>query len=176
MDIGLLLLRVLLAVILFAHGTQKALGWFSGPGPAGAEALFDKLGQVPARPKVRLAVVCELVAAALLLLGLVTPLGAAIAAGTMLVAGFSMISLNGAFWNSAGGGEYPIVLAGTAMVLGFTGPGRYSLDALVVSPPWGANAGHQVLTGLIVVVVAVLAAYPPLRSVRRARTQRADIS
>ncbi|PBC36800.1 DoxX family protein [Rhodococcus sp. ACS1] len=175
MDIGLLLLRVLLAAILFAHGTQKALGWFSGPGPAGAEALFGKLGQVPARTKVRLAVVCELAAATLLLLGLVTPLGAAIAAGTMLVAGFSMIYLNNTFWNSAGGGEYPIVLSGTALVLGFTGPGRYSLDALIDSLPWGVNGEQQVLIGLVVVVVAVVAAYPPLRTVRQARASRADV-
>jgi putative oxidoreductase len=65
MDVGLLLLRLLLAGILLAHASQKALGWLSGPGVAGATAIFDKLGQHPPRAMVYLAVSCETVAAGL---------------------------------------------------------------------------------------------------------------
>ena len=32
MDIGLLLLRLTIGLTLAAHGAQKLLGWFGGPG------------------------------------------------------------------------------------------------------------------------------------------------
>lgn len=169
MDIGLLLLRLLLAAVLFAHATQKVFGWFQGPGLKGAEALFDKLGQQPAQAKVRVAVCCELAAALLLGLGLATPLGAATAAGTMLVAGAAMALLNRTLWNAAGGGEYPFVLAAAAACLGFTGAGRYSLDAVLDF--WPAAAGGP-LAGAAVIVVALVAAVPPVVATRRAQARR----
>ena len=45
MDVGLLILRLLLAFVLYAHATQKVFGWFSGPGLGGAAAIFEKLGR-----------------------------------------------------------------------------------------------------------------------------------
>jgi putative oxidoreductase len=64
----------------------------------------------------------------LLVLGLGTPLGAAIAAATMLVAGVAMTTKAGYSWNSAGGGEYPLVLAMLTAALAFTGAGAWSLN------------------------------------------------
>lgn len=114
---------------------------------------------------------CELTAALLLGLGLATPLGAAIAAGTMTVAGAAMSLLNRAFWNSAGGGEYPFVLAAAALCLGFTGPGAYSADAALAL--WPADAIPGALAGPVVVVIAVVAAVPPVLATRRVQVRRA---
>ncbi|MGQ4598975.1 DoxX family membrane protein [Nocardia sp. R6R-6] len=60
MDIGLFILRAVLAAILFMHATQKIADWLSGPGLAGASAMFESLGQQPARPMAQLAATCEL--------------------------------------------------------------------------------------------------------------------
>ena len=48
MDAGLLVLRALLAAVLFAHATQKLWGWFGGPGRAKSSEMFAALGHRPA--------------------------------------------------------------------------------------------------------------------------------
>ena len=157
MDLGLLILRLALAAILYMHATQKTLGWFSGSGLDRMTEVFHGLGQRPGRHMVRLAAACEVSAAALLTLGLITPLGAAILAGTMTVAGGSQTIAKGTVWNALGGGEYPLVLATFAIVLGFAGPGRWSIDD-AIGAPWVNHSGTAAVTGLIVLVVAALAA------------------
>ena len=39
LDAGLLTLRVAVGATLFAHGAQKLLGWFGGPGIDGTTAV-----------------------------------------------------------------------------------------------------------------------------------------
>jgi len=150
-------LRLALAAILYMHATQKLLGWFSGPGLDRQAQVFHNLGHRPGRQMVLLASVCELTGSALVALGLITPLGAAMLAGTMAVAGGTLTLIKGTVWNVAGGGEYPLVLATFAIVLGFAGPGRWSIDD-AIGAPWVNHPGTAAVTGLIVLVVAALAA------------------
>ncbi len=169
MDIGMLILRVLLAVILFTHAGQKLFGWFGGNGLAKQSDIFASLGLRPGRLMVVTAGAAELIAAVLLLVGLFTPLAALIAAGTMFVAGVTMHLNSGKFWNIAGGGEYPYVLAAAAAVLGFTGAGAASVDAALFS---GSSVFNELFVepatwiGFAVVVLAVLAALPFAAKVR----------
>lgn len=172
MDAGLLLLRVILAAVLTTHALQKLLGWFRGPGRDGAAAIMRQLGLEPARVLAMVAVTCELVSGSLLLLGLATPAGAAIAAGAMLVASSSVTGLAGTVWNAHGGGEYPLVLAGAAIVLGFTGPGRASLDHALALPWSDWTVGGSAVTGSAMAVVAGLAAAVPALQVRRRRAEQ----
>ncbi|WIY07602.1 DoxX family protein [Amycolatopsis mongoliensis] len=158
------MVRAVLGFVLYAHATQKAVGWFHGPGMAKAAAIFEGLGQHPGRRMAATAVLCELVAAVLLAVGLATPLGAAVGAGTMLVAAVATNLKAGARWNTAGGGEYPLVLAVVVVALGFTGPGRWSVDAVLGVP----SAAGDVRIGLAVVVVAALAASVPILRTTRA--------
>jgi putative oxidoreductase len=167
MDVGLVLLRVMLACVLYAHATQKVFGWFSGPGLAGSEVIFEKLGQRPGRLMAIVAATCELTAAILLLLGIATPLGAAIAVGTMFVAGVSMSRTSRTFWNVGGGGEYPFVLATAAAALGFTGAGALSLDRAADAPWYGAADRTTLVIGCAAVLLAFVAAIPPLARVSR---------
>lgn len=163
MDIGLLLLRFVIAAVLFAHATQKGLGWFSGPGRTTAATMFESLGHHPGHVMVTLAVSSELIAAALLALGAATPVGAAIAAGTMGVAAVSATRRAGTVWTISGGGEYPFVLAGTALALAFTGPGVVSVDRVLTAPWHEPSSGAAVAIGLASTAVAVASTVPPLR-------------
>jgi putative oxidoreductase len=158
MDLGLLLLRLALAAILYMHATQKLFGWFSGPGLDRQAQVFHNLGHRPGRQMVLLSAACELSGSALIALGLITPLGAAILAGTMMVAGGTLTLVKGTVWNVLGGGEYPLALAAVAVVLGFTGPGRWSIDSAIKAPWVSHGNGTAAITGVIVLVVAALAA------------------
>lgn len=173
MDEGLLLLRVVLAGILVAHSMQKSVGWFQGRGLAAMAVVFEGLGLRPGRRMVLMASTCELLAAASILLGLLTPLGCLAAVGTMTVAGLTMHLDAGKVWNAAGGGEYPYVLAAMAVVLAFTGPGAYAVDAVLLSavPVLDGVLGPNPLVGVAVVVAAALAVVPFVRILRRGRVE-----
>src|SRR5260370_36827739 len=45
---SLLIVRVVLGVIFFAHGAQKVFGWFGGPGLRGVVGYFRQALGVPA--------------------------------------------------------------------------------------------------------------------------------
>lgn len=170
MDLGLLVLRLLLAAVLLAHATQKSIGWFGGNGLAKQAEIFASLGLRPGRAMVLLASASELTAATLLALGLLTPLGALVAAGTMAVAGLTMQLAAGKFWNVAGGGEYPYLIAVVAVALGITGPGGYSLDSAIGGPVLGLAADPPAWVGAVIVAVAAAAAVPFAVLIRRNRS------
>ncbi|MGW6457631.1 DoxX family protein [Streptomyces sp. NPDC055078] len=158
MEIGLLLLRLLLAGLLFGHGAQKMFGWYKGHGLQGTAPIFETWGFRPGRALVALAAVCELVAALLLSLGLFSAFGSAIAFGTMLVA--ASVNMSKGLWATAGGYELPLVYAVSAAVVGFTGPGRWSLDHAfglddLAGAGWGAGAAALgLVTALIMIAYA----------------------
>src|SRR5260370_18012263 len=85
-DVGLLVLRLTLATVFLAHGAQKAVGAFGGPGFAGATGFIGSLGFRPARFWAALAVGGEVIAGLLLLLGLLTPLEGLLVLATLAVA------------------------------------------------------------------------------------------
>ncbi|MEU5403333.1 DoxX family protein [Streptomyces sp. NPDC005963] len=163
MEIGLLLLRLLLGGLLFGHAAQKMFGWFRGHGPEGTGKVFETWGFRPGKSLVILAAVCELTAAALVVLGLLTPLGAAIAFGTMLVAG--SVNVSKGIWAQNGGYELPLVYGGLALGLGYTGPGEWSLDrALGWEDLSGAGWGSAALAlGLVTGLIAISRASRELR-------------
>ncbi|MFF1731165.1 DoxX family protein [Streptomyces sp. NPDC058247] len=125
-DLGLLALRVGTGGVLAAHGAQKLLGWFGGPGVRGTAAGMEAMGFVPPKASALAAGVGEAGGGILLALGLVTPVGGAAAAGTM--AGAVAVHAPNGFFAQGGGYEYPAFLGFVAAGLAVTGAGRYSLD------------------------------------------------
>ncbi|MEV4630315.1 DoxX family protein [Micromonospora sp. NPDC049523] len=155
MSLGLLLLRLLLAALLFGHATQKLFGWFRGQGPTGTGAIFHGWGVRPGPQMAVLAGTAELVGAALIALGLLTPLGAAIVIGTMTVA--AAVNVSNGFWAHLGGYEVAFVYAALAAVLAYTGPGAWSLDN-----PLGLGDLAGCGWGTAAVAVGLLGSVPPL--------------
>jgi putative oxidoreductase len=133
-DLGLLLLRIALGVIMAAHGAQKAFGMFGGPGPEGVVAMVGGMGFKPPVVWAWLLIAAELGGGVGLVLGFLTPLCALGIIISQLVAVFMVHGPHGFFLGGAGpvpGFEYNLALLGAAFCLLFTGPGRISLDYLL---------------------------------------------
>jgi putative oxidoreductase len=127
---GLLILRVVIGLVVAAHGAQKLFGWFGGRGFASTIGWLQSLGFRPAPLWTVLAVMSEVGGGLLLALGFLTPLAAVGVFAAMLMATLKYNWSKG-FWNTNGGYEYTLVLLGMALVAGIMGPGRYSIDALL---------------------------------------------
>ena len=133
-DEALLVLRVVLGVIFFMHGSQKVLGFFGGPGLAATVQFFQSKLGIP-QFLAYTAAFTEFFGGIALVLGLFTRL-AALGIGTdMAVAVVRVHLANGFFLNwfcqngKGHGFEYNLALIAMALALVLTGGGNYSLDA-----------------------------------------------
>ena len=127
MDFALFVLRVIVGGLFVGHGSQKLFGWFGGGGPKGTSSFFESVGLMPALPFALLAGTAELVGGLLLGFGLFVPAAALLLVGVMTTAIATVHWKNG-LWVTAGGMEYPLVLATVAFALAALGPGSISLD------------------------------------------------
>ena len=137
MDSGLLLARVVLGLLMAAHGSQKLFGWFGGYGLAGTGGFMESLGFRPGKLFAAAAGGTELVAGLLVALGLLGPLGSALIVSVMIVAMATVHWANGLFAQN-NGIEVPLLYAVGAIAIGLIGNGAYSLDA-VLGLTWSAQ-------------------------------------
>lgn len=152
MDVGLLILRVALGLLLAAHGAQKAFGWFGGGGVRGTTAMTSHMGFRPAPLWAGMVMAGELGGGLLVALGLLSPLGPLGVGAAMTVAAVTIPRSKG-LWNSKGGYEFPLSLLAGALALAFAGSGRYSLDAVLgIAIPLNLAA---VLAGVTVLAVVI---------------------
>jgi putative oxidoreductase len=127
-------IRLALGLIFIGHGAQKVFGAWGGPGwakfTAGMEAPFAFMR--PSWLWLAMAAIAELVGGVLVLLGLLTRVGAFFLAVTMLVA---MLGVHwGAFFMPRGI-EYTVALLGMSLALLVAGGGRFSVDERLQAPP-----------------------------------------
>ena len=136
MDFGILLARLVLGLMMAAHGSQKLFGWFGGHGISGTAGFFEALGFRPGRLFAAAAASAELLGGLLVASGLLGPIGNALMIAVMIVAAGSVHWRNGVFAGS-NGVEVPLLYAAGAAALALTGPGAYSLDRLLgLSAAW----------------------------------------
>jgi putative oxidoreductase len=127
---GLLLARLILGVLMVAHGGQKLFGWLGGYGIAGTAGFFEQLGFRPGRLFVVTASLSEMVSGTLIALGLFGPVGPALLLSVMIVAAVS-VHWKGGLFAGTNGIEVPLLYATGALALAFTGPGPFSLDTVL---------------------------------------------
>lgn len=123
-DAVALLLRLVLGVVMIAHGLNH---WRGGGRIAGTARWFTGLGLTHGTLQAWLSVATEIGAGVLLLAGLLTPLACAAVISVMLVAGLLAHRPNG-FFVFKEGYEYVLTLAVVALALAVLGPGSASLD------------------------------------------------
>jgi putative oxidoreductase len=145
-NFGRLLLRLTVGSIFVEHGTQKLFGWFGGHGPDGTGQFFASIGLRPGRPNAIAAGTAEAGGGLMLAFGLATPLAAASLASVMLTA------LRKAIWREGiktGEGGYEMLLLVSALALAESGPGPWSIDALLKSERRGVGWAAAALVGAV---------------------------
>ncbi len=135
----LLIVRVFLGVVFFAHGSQKVFGWFGGGGLRGTIAYFKQALGVPP-PLTVLAALTELLGGLAMIVGLLVRPAALGLIIVMLVAIATVHWRNGFFMNwslepgKGHGLEMNFALIGMALAVLLGGAGAWSLDRLI--SPW----------------------------------------
>lgn len=135
-DHAVLILRLALGAVFFAHGSQKMLGWFGGYGFHGTMGFFTGAMHIPAAFAF-LAICAEFFGA----LGLITGLLGRVAAfGIFCVMATAVVMVHshvGFFmnWNGvmppAEGYEYHILAMAMAVAIMIKGSGAFSLDRMI---------------------------------------------
>jgi putative oxidoreductase len=125
-DVALLATRVLLGVIMLAHGFQKLVVNGIGQTTAGFESMSIPLAIVTAS----FVTVVELVGGTLLILGLLTTVVAGLMGFVMAGAAAFVHARHGVFVG-AGGWELVGSIAGALLALAVAGPGRLSFAHMV---------------------------------------------
>ncbi len=134
-DWGPTLLRIGVGLVFFAHGSQKVLGWFGGPGLAGWMNFVDAMGFPKALAV--LAAFTEFLGGIGLMLGLFTRLSAFGVFCVMAVAILKIHLKDGFFmnWmltqNRGHGIEYSLTLLLAAASLMLSGSGKLGIDNLI---------------------------------------------
>ena len=133
-DEALLVLRVVLGVIFFMHGSQKVLGFFGGQGLTATIQFFQSKLGIPTVLGYT-AAFTEFFGGIALILGLFTRLAALGIGINMVVATLKVHLANGFFLNwfcqsgKGHGYEYNLALIAMALALVLAGGGNFSLDA-----------------------------------------------
>src|SRR3954452_20491288 len=134
MSLGKVALRATLGSFFIGHGTQKLFGWFGGHGLEGTAGFFEgHLGLRPGKRHATAAGLGEAAGGALLILGALTPVAAALITGAMTTAIRKVHGQNGP-WVTDSGYEYNAVIIAAVAALADSGPGAPSFDEARL--PW----------------------------------------
>ena len=165
-DLALAVVRVVVGLVLAAHGAQKVLGVWGGPGLAGWTQGVTRMGMRAPVFWAWVSAFSELAGGIAFALGLLLPVVAAALTIQMSVA-IVRAHWGKGFWNSKGGIEFPFTLGAIAAINGVVDPGAYSLDRALGLPAMGAG---------VFVVVLVVGAVAYLVSARAVGAQTAKVN
>jgi putative oxidoreductase len=135
-DLLTLAARLLLGVVLLAHGYQKLVG----QGLGATSASFARLGVPLPGLSAAFAGCVETGGGLLLVLGLLTPVAAALVTVVMLGAGYFAGHWFGGVTGDDGWELVGVIIAGV-LLLAAAGPGRFSLDHVLAQRRERATVG-----------------------------------
>ena len=150
-DPVLTIVRLTLGVVFFAHGAQKALGWFGGYGFGETLGAFSKMGM----PVVLglLVILIEFLGSLALICGLL----ARVASGAIILLMASAVAMVhaqfGFYMNWFGqqkgeGFEYHLLAIGLAFVVLIRGAGAWSIDGLLGQSNAASNSSGRLTSQL----------------------------
>lgn len=157
MEYGLLALRLVLGLMLAAHGAQKLLDLRT------TAAGFAHLRYRAPLVFALIAGLTELGAGLLFAAGFLTPL-AALGLTAIMINAAAVAHWRAGFWNHKGGFEFNLLILAVAVAVVTTGPGAFSLDALLgwtgafTGPLWALAV---LALGIILTIPAVTLARTP---------------
>lgn len=132
LDFGLLLLRLGVGGMLLMLGLATFFQFGGAPGIGTLEAQFAANGYNFAGVIAVAIPTVQVIAGGLLVLGLATPLGAALALAISAFLTMFEVAVGDSGWNVLAAGAEPVrlqlALTASALALQFTGPGRYGID------------------------------------------------
>ena len=137
------IVRIMLGLVFFAHGAQKMLGWYGGPGLAKSMRTFTEDLHLPSTLAF-LVIAGEFLGGIGLIVGLFSRIAALVIAVTMLGAIATVHFRFGLFLNWFGGQkghgiEYHLLAIALALVVVVKGAGAFSIDNTVCKLVPGAE-------------------------------------
>ncbi len=136
-SVGLLIIRLVLGIIFFAHGAQKVLGWYGGYGLKGTVAYFNSMG-MPV-PLAYLVCFIEFLSGIGLIIGFLARLCGLGIAAVMIGAMATVHWQHGFFLNAelkpgkGHGIEFTLALLAMALAVLVEGAGAVSIDGWLAS-------------------------------------------
>jgi putative oxidoreductase len=136
-DPVLTLLRLLLGAVFFAHGAQKALGWFGGYGFAATVGAFAKMGMPT--PLALFVILTEFLGSLALIFGLFARVASA-AIAILMVGAIAMVHAHFGFYmnwfgqQKGEGFEYHLLAIALAAAILIRGAGSLSVDRALSRP------------------------------------------
>lgn len=127
-DVGLLLIRCMVGVVMSFHGSQKLFGVFGGSGIGGMIGYLQSKNVPLPTVSAWAAALAEFAGGLVLIAGVGVRAVVPFTVFTMLVAAF--MSHGGAFDSQKGGMEYPLTLAVVMLGILLTGPGALTARRL----------------------------------------------
>jgi len=168
-DSGLLLIRVVVGLILAAHGSQKLFGWFGGYGLRPTGNFLATTGLKPGVLWAFLGGLSEFGGGVALALGFLSPLGSIGVIAAMTTAALTVHWPR--FWMSDNGIELTLTNALVALGVAIAGPGLYSVDAaLGIALPQPAT----LIVGLVAALLGVSVATSMTAAARRQQAAQAQ--
>lgn len=125
LDLGLLILRVITGIVMFAHGSQK-LFTYGIPGVVGS---FTQMGAPMPAITAPLVAFVEFLCGLALVFGILTRL-AAVPIAIDMASAILIVHLKNGFF-SPSGVEFPLTLLSVAIAIIFLGAGTYSVDGAI---------------------------------------------
>ena len=118
-------------MLFIAHGLQNAFGWWGGPGPEGFKETLTEAGYQNANLLTYVAAGAQIASGVLLVLGLFTPLAAAVALAFQVNSVLRIVNAqqaDGGLFVFGSEAENQLMLTAVAAAIVLAGPGRYGFD------------------------------------------------